>query len=45
MKFEAAGFNAIEIPSATVAVTETGVLNGQLVIGAQTQQVTVEAGM
>src|ERR1700683_4623647 len=45
VKFEASGFNAIEIPSATVAVTETGVLHGQLEVGTQNQQGTVVANV
>jgi hypothetical protein len=42
VKFERTGFNAVEIPSATVNVTETGVLDRVLQVGTQTQQVTVE---
>jgi hypothetical protein len=43
LKFEAAGFNTEEIPSVTVNVTETTVLNRILQVGSQTQAVTVEA--
>ena len=43
VRFEAAGFNAVEVPSATVNVTETEVLNRTLSVGAQTQEVTVQA--
>jgi hypothetical protein len=42
VKFEAAGFKASEVPSVTVVVTETGVLDGHLEVGTQTEQVTVE---
>jgi outer membrane receptor protein involved in Fe transport len=38
----APGFSTIEIPSVTINVTETHVLNQQLVVGSQTQQVTVQ---
>ncbi len=41
LKFEAMGFNTIEIPSITVVVTETAVLDQTLQVGAQSQQVTV----
>src|SRR5690242_16325146 len=41
VKFEAAGFKAVEIPSATVTVTETAVLDRTLEVGAQEQTVTV----
>src|SRR5208282_5394631 len=43
VKFSASGFKTSEVPSITVNVTETPVLNRQLEIGAQTQQVTVES--
>ena len=43
MKFEAAGFNAVEVPSANVNVTETEVLNRTLQVGGQTQEVSVQA--
>jgi Carboxypeptidase regulatory-like domain/TonB dependent receptor-like, beta-barrel len=43
VKVEAAGFKAVEIPSATVNVTETEVLDRSLEVGSQTQAVTVEA--
>ncbi len=42
LKFEHAGFNAVEIPSATVNVTETAVLNRVLQVGTQTQAVMVQ---
>ncbi len=42
VKFEAAGFKGIEIPSATVTVTETDVLDRTLEVGNATQSVTVE---
>ena len=42
MKIEASGFKPVEIPSATVTVTETAVLDRALEVGAQTQAVTVE---
>jgi carboxypeptidase family protein len=41
VKFEAAGFKAVEIPSATVTVTETAVLDRALEVGAQEQTITV----
>jgi hypothetical protein len=40
--FEASGFKPVEVPSATVNVTETEVLDATLQVGAQTQAVTVE---
>jgi Carboxypeptidase regulatory-like domain len=43
LKFEAAGFNSVEVPSVTVVVTETAVLDEALQVGAQTQQVEVRA--
>jgi hypothetical protein len=43
LRFTAAGFNPVEVPSATVTVTETSVLDRSLQIGSQTQTVTVEA--
>jgi hypothetical protein len=42
VRFTAPGFSVVEVPSATVSVTETGVLNTTLQVGAQTQQVTVQ---
>ena len=42
MRFDASGFKAVEIPSATVNVTETEVLDRSLEVGAQAQTVTVE---
>jgi hypothetical protein len=43
LKFESAGFNAVEVPTVTVAVTETAVLDQTLQVGAQTQEVEVRA--
>lgn len=42
-KFEAAGFKAAEVAAAAVNVTETEVLNGSLQVGAQNQEVSVQA--
>src|SRR5438132_493014 len=42
VRIEAAGFKPVEIPSATVNVTETEVLDRNLEVGAQAQTVTVE---
>jgi hypothetical protein len=41
VKFSASGFKTVEVPSITVNVTETPVLNHSLEIGAQSQEVTV----
>ena len=43
MKFAASGFKTSEVPSVTVNVTETPVLNEKSSVGAQTEQVTVES--
>jgi hypothetical protein len=43
VKFTAPGFQTTQVPSVTVNVTETAVLNQPLQIGGQTTQVTVEA--
>jgi hypothetical protein len=43
VKFESAGFNSVQVPSVTVTVTETAVLDQALQVGAQTQQVEVHA--
>ncbi len=43
LKFEASGFSTVEVPSATVAVTETDVLDETMQVGAQTQAVEVTA--
>jgi hypothetical protein len=43
LKFEAAGFNTVEVASVTVVVTETAVLDQTVQVGAQTQQVEVRA--
>jgi Carboxypeptidase regulatory-like domain len=45
IKFEAAGFKAIEIPTVTVTVTEIATLNQVLTVGSQTQEVTVQANV
>ena len=42
VKMEASGFKPLEVPSVTVAVTETAVLDRNLDVGAQAQTVTVE---
>jgi hypothetical protein len=42
VKFEATGFKASEVPSVTVNVTETQVLDSRLEVGTQTQEVTVQ---
>src|ERR1700745_2971086 len=42
VRMEASGFKAVEIPSVTVNVTETEVLDRSLEVGGQTQTVTVE---
>ena len=42
VKVEAAGFGPAEVPSATVSVTETAVLDVALKVGTQTQSVTVQ---
>ncbi|HYV61625.1 MAG TPA: carboxypeptidase-like regulatory domain-containing protein, partial [Bryobacteraceae bacterium] len=43
VRFSAAGFKTAEVPSFTVNVTETPVLDRAMEVGAQTEQVTVEA--
>jgi hypothetical protein len=43
VKFSASGFKTSEVPSITVNVTETVLLNHSLEIGAQTQEVTVSS--
>jgi len=43
VRFTAAGFKTSEVPSVAVNVTETPVLDRTLEVGAQTEQVTVEA--
>jgi carboxypeptidase family protein len=43
VKFEAGGFQTVELPSVTITVTETGTLNQSLTVGSEAQQVTVEA--
>ena len=42
VKIESSGFKPVEVPSVTVAVTETAVLDRNLDVGAQAQTVTVE---
>ena len=44
LKFEASGFNTMEVPSVTIVVTETSVLDQILQVGAETQQVEVRGG-
>src|SRR5262249_54072285 len=41
--FSAKGFKVADVPSVTVNVTETPVLSQSLEVGAETQQVTVQA--
>lgn len=41
--FKASGFTTAEVPSVTINVTATSVLNRTLTLGSQSQQVTVEA--
>ncbi len=43
ISFAANGFKTVEVPSVTVAVTETPVFNQALEVGTQAEQVTVEA--
>jgi Carboxypeptidase regulatory-like domain/TonB-dependent Receptor Plug Domain len=43
IKFSASGFKTAEVPSVTVNITETPVLNQKLEVGAQSEQVTVES--
>ncbi len=43
LRYEASGFKTVEVPSATVTVTETATLDRKLEVGAQTQEVTVQA--
>src|SRR5437588_9207583 len=42
VRIESSGFKPVEVPSVTVAVTETAVLDRNLDVGAQSQTVTVE---
>jgi hypothetical protein len=42
VKFEASGFKTIEVPSVTINVTETSVLDRLVEVGSQAQQVTVQ---
>jgi carboxypeptidase family protein/TonB-dependent receptor-like protein len=42
VRMEASGFKPVDVPSVTVAVTETEVLDRNLDVGAQAQTVTVE---
>ena len=43
VKFSSSGFQTVEVPSVTVNVTETAVLNHALQVGGQNVQITVEA--
>lgn len=43
LRFEAAGFGGVEVPSVTITVTETSVFDQTLQVGGQTQQVEVRA--
>ena len=43
VKFSANGFKTSQVPSVTVNITETPVLNQKLEVGAQSEQVTVES--
>ena len=45
VKFEASGFKNVEVPGVRVTVTETAVLDYHLEVGAQTQEVTVQANV
>jgi hypothetical protein len=45
VKFAGSGFKAVEVPDVKVNVTETPVLDRSLELGAQSQQVTVEANV
>ncbi len=42
IRIESSGFKPVEVPSVTIAVTETEVLDRNLEVGAQAQTVTVE---
>ena len=45
VRIEASGFKPVDVPSVTVAVTETGVLDRNLEVGPQAQTVTVEGAV
>ena len=45
VKFNANGFKSVEIPSVTINVTETPVLDRALEVGTQSEQITVEASV
>jgi hypothetical protein len=45
VKFEANGFGTLEVPSVTVIVTETEVLNESLQVGTSMQKVTVQSNV
>ena len=45
VRIEASGFKPVDVPSVTVAVTETAVLDRNLDVGAQSQAVTVEGAV
>src|SRR5262249_43514531 len=42
VKFEAGGFQKVEVPNITITVTETAVLDRAMSVGAQSQEVTVQ---
>jgi hypothetical protein len=42
VQFEVAGFGAVSVPSVTVNVTETNVLDRRLAVGSQSQEITVQ---
>ena len=43
VRFAASGFKTSQVPSVTINVTETPVLNQKLEVGAQSEQITVES--
>ncbi len=45
VRIDASGFKPVEIPSATVSLTETAVLDRNLEVGSQAQTVTVESAV
>jgi len=45
VKLEVSGFKTVEVPSVTVTVTETAVLDRSLEVGNQSQSVTVEGSV
>ena len=44
VKFSAAGFKTVEVPSVSISVTESPVLNRQMEVGGQTENITVQEG-